>query len=282
MIDGFERFCELSPRDAALCELQPLQSGYAPVVFLFNDELLHCPPRGAGVCLLPEGAAIYAHTFCSLSPAMSLIAQKKCPAGEITVFSQGMPQALFCNGQGERIIFLNENFNECTVRGGKNILLLAGKNELCVLDRRREFFRGKATDWIFDEDSEELRADVPLKDFCGRTAHCVWRCPSGTDEAALTACDVDGGRLPPPQYILCVLLQDLLLGLGAGGLLAPDLAGDLRNLKSYFGDYVKVIPAPQYPFGAGIVSLRQRDVYEVKYFSSEVTDGKITNIKRTY
>lgn len=282
MVDGFERYCELSARDEPLCELQPPQSGYAPVVFLFNEALLRRPPRGAAVCLLHGGVAVYAHTFYRHAPDFSLIAQKKCPAGEITVFSQGMPQALFRNDADERMILLNENFSECSISGGDNFLLLAGKKELCALDSKGEFFRGKMIDYSFDEEGGTLRVRAPLGDFCGRTARCVWAYDRTSQRAVLKSCEVDEGVFPPPRFILCVLLQNLLLGIDVENLLSPELYAAQKELKGYFGRYVKVVISPQYPFGAGMVCPKDKDLYELKYFSAEVENGKIVNVKREY
>lgn len=281
-IDGFERFCELSARDEPLCELQPPESGFLPVVFLFNEELLRRPPRGASVCILPDGVAVYAHTFYRHAPSFTLIAQKNCPAGEITVFSQGIPQALFRGEKGERTIPLSEDFSTCSVYGGKHTVLLAGKNELCALDRNGEFFRGEGKSEGFDEERDELRVVAPLKDFCGRTAKCTWEYDEARGESVLKSCEVSEGKLPPPQFMLCVLAQNLLLGLNVRDLLSDELFAAQADLKDYFGEYVKVTVPPQMPFGAGMVCPKGKDIYEMKYFSADVENGKIVNIQRTY
>ena len=278
--DGFERYCELSSRDGALCEFVPLSGRHAPISFLFDDELLHTPPRGACVCLLPQGAAIYAYDFLPFFSPLMLIAHKKCPAGDVTVFSQGGVQAQISHESEEKSIALSEDFSDCEILDGEKILVFAGRLALLAMADGEIFFHGKVKDFSFD--GKELHAETPLYDLCARTLSCVWSYDEENKKIALRSCRCAQGKELPEKFLLCELLQELRFGAEISGFLSPALAGAEKNLREYFGNYVKAIPLPGAECGAGIVCRKREGIYEMKYFAAEVKNGRIENIKRIY
>ncbi|MBP5242855.1 MAG: hypothetical protein J6Z36_04100 [Clostridia bacterium] len=278
VVDGFERYCNLTPRDKPLCEFIPLNGGFSPLVFLLTENILFQPPAGVSLCILPDGIAVYAEGFPPLPAPLRLIAETALPNGKITVFSDGTPQALVEEGNSSCVFRLGEGFEECNVTVHENLVLLSGMGRVCALFYGEQFFRGEAKNCVFDKETGELSLLTPLADFCNRTADCVWSFNTG--KAVLTRCNLSPARLLPPEFILCVFLQNLLLGLPVEDLLSEELQGETENLKGYLGRYEQVIPTEKFPFGAGVVCPKAPCVYEMKYFSAELKEGKIFNVKR--
>ena len=277
--DGFERFVELSLKDSPFCELIPTDGRIAPLVFTLNENVTTHPPDGVSLYLLPDALAVYADKFIRFDPTLQLIERKDFPFCHVIVFSQGIPQALWERDGENKIILLDERFFSCTVHGFGDSVLLEGKNCLCALNGAGEaFFKGTVKNWSYDEERAELRLSTPLNDFCARTADCVWDCTGAIP--VLKSCSLSPARELPPEFILCVFLQNLLFGADVRETLSDELYSALDDLKGFFGKYESVTPTPRYPLGAGTVCRKNEKVYEIKYYRAEVENGKIVNVMR--
>ncbi len=275
--DGVERFLELSPKDRHLCEFIPLDGNFLPVVFLLNEKIAIAPPTGARVYLLENGLAIYADKFACADGALRVIEQKNLSFGSLILFTQGLPQILIERERASEVIPLNERFFESKIYEFPTAVIVASKNAVCALDGEgTPFFTGETKAWNYDGYTDELRLTTPLNDLCARTAEEVWSC----NPPLLKSRVLSARKSLPENFILCVFLQDLLLNAGAEELLSEELRPALADLKTFLGEYESVIASPQSPFTAGVVCPKGERVYEINYFSAEVENGKICNIKK--
>ncbi len=275
--DGVERFLELSPKDSPFCEFIPLDGNFLPVVFLLNEKIAASPPTGVRVYLLENGLAIYADKFACADGALRVIEQKNLSFGSLTLFTQGLPQILIEREQASQVIPLNERFFESKIYEFPTAIIVAGKNAVCAIDGEgTPFFTGETAFWNYDGYADELRLTAPLNDLCARTAEEVWSC----NPPLLKSRVLSARKALPENFILSVFLQDVLLNAEAEELLSEELRPALADLKAFLGEYKGVTVTPHSPFAAGVVCPKGERVYEVKYFSAEVENGKICNIKK--
>lgn len=268
--DGFERYADLFPRDRPFVEFLP-QNGFLPLSFFLSEDILDSPPFGVSVYRAPSFLILYAENFSSPSAKLELIASSP----SVTVFSQGLPQALLF---GKNIIDLTEAFSACKISEYGSVILLEGEGELRALYNGTEFFGGKAEEWRYDPQRKELFVKFPLCDFYGSTAECVWNCEK-EGAPVLTSAKKSAGIAPIDELILCRFLQDLSAEKDVSVFLSAELNEALPQIKNYLGKYTAVFPL-QTETEAGVVCPVKERVFELKYFSAELTEGRISNIRR--
>lgn len=85
--DGFERFAEITLKDNLFACFSPQNA--LPLGVFLNENLFFAPPEGVYVCLLRDGAAVYARSFPPRLSETRIVAQERFVADLITVFFQG-------------------------------------------------------------------------------------------------------------------------------------------------------------------------------------------------
>lgn len=277
--DGFERFTELCPRDAPFCEIIPSDGEYLPVSFILDEKITAVPPRGVSLYVLPSALAVKADKFLRADFSLRLILHENLPFGELTIFVQGEPQAIFSDGEKTEVSVLGAGFEHCALHVFEHIFVLAGEKCIYAADKTgKAFFHGKTHAWRYDENEKEFILTAPLNDFCGRLATCAWNC--ATETPVPKRCDLSAPRDLPNDFILCRLMQELSFGTDASAFLSDELCGETETLKRFFGAYERVFPAPQFQFGAGATYKKRENVYETKYYAAETKNGKICNVQR--
>jgi hypothetical protein len=265
--DGFERYVDLFPRERPFVEWTPYGNAL-PLSFALTEDILFAPPQGITLYHAKDFLVLYAKNFRFYAPLTLLAATPL-----VTVFSQGSVQALY----GNEVITLGEAFSSCNIAEYGNVILLEGSSALCALYRGQVVFNGEAEKWAFDPKRQELTVTFPLRDFCGGKATCVWLL-AGESPSLLRAEKSESGWNVP---ILCRFLQGLHTGKGIDELLSSELARSLPQLKGYLGEYSAVFPARSENTAFIACPLRS-NVFSLKYFSAEQTDGKISNLRREW
>lgn len=272
--DGFPRALSLHLSDAPIIEFTPFNSGMG-ATFRLNESFFTSPPEYVRLFFCDLFLCLYFTVVPSPLPVLKKIT---CSA-DAFVFSLGEAEVLLFNQRTEK---LGNAFDPCEVKERDSLILIEGRNVLFVADRDQTIYNGKASRYGLSEDGHTLTVIRPLCDFCRREetlrfdlAHSV---PIHSAPPPVRT------RSPRPsvteEFLLAVLLQDLLLGEDAADLLAPDLAADIETLKKYLGPYTAVYPSEK--GGAFVVCPGENQVHRLKLFSAETANEKITGLKRIF
>lgn len=267
IVDGFERTCELNPEERAFCEIKPTE--HTPVSFTFDEAFLFSPPPQIKLYYTRNGVAIYACNFVRADPAMHVIWQKKLNGILMTLYVQGTLQLSFESEKGFQLIPLPDSLQDALPTALGSGILLEGERAFAHLSREGKVLvlsEGKVL-----EKEHELRAEVPFHDAAGHTALCSWK------EGSLTACSIRARREPQPDTFALALFESVLIGADPVPYLHETLLEKAELLKEFLGKFISVVLT-----GAqdeiGLVYERKKNVYDVKYFRVELTEGKISNI----
>ena len=131
-------------------------------------------------------------------------------------------------------------------------------------------------------ENDVLSAVLPLSDSLGRFAECAWaltedacfqtsfkvrQTAAGKDEEALR------GELIPYAFF-----ESVLIGADFSELLSDELKERAQHIKAFLGDFVSVVLTDR-PNTCGLVRKKKERLFEVNYFTAEVKDGKIVDIR---
>lgn len=277
--DGFPRALSLHLSDAPIIEFTPFNSGMG-ATFRLDEAFFTSPPEYVHLFFCDLFLCLYFAVAPSPLPALKKIS---CSANAF-VFSLGEAEVFLFNRRTEK---LGNAFDPCEVKERDSLILIEGRKVLFVADRDRTIYNGKASRYDLSEDGRTLTVVRPLCDFCRRKETLRFDLtPSNltSSDLPLSAPSPVRTRSPRPnaaeEFLLAVLLQDLLLGEDVADLLTPDLAADIETLKKYLGPYTAVHPSEK--GAAFVVCPSENQVHRLKLFSAESADGKISGLKRIF
>jgi hypothetical protein len=265
--DGFERTCELDPKDRVFCELKP--SGRVPVSFFFDEAFLISPPPQIKLYFFAGGVAVYAGDYVRSDASLEVVWQKRLGGTLLTLCMQGKLQLNFENETGFRMIPLPETFygsTACALRDGflleceTGFALLSHDGKILLLSEGR----------ILEKESV-LKAEVPFHDSMRHTAVCAW------EDGRLTECTIRTAQEPTEATFALALFESVLIGADCLPFLHPSLAEKADALREFLGGFESVV-LTQERDKVGLVYRRKERVYDVRYFRVSTEDGKISNI----
>ena len=134
--DGFERFAEITLKDNLFACFSPQNA--LPLGVFLNENLFFAPPEGVYVCLLRDGAAVYARSFPPRLSETRIVAQERFVADLITVFFQGSLFISLETSAGFYISPLPLRYENATISKHGELYFVEGKNALCIFNARSE------------------------------------------------------------------------------------------------------------------------------------------------
>ena len=266
-VDGFERTCELDPRDEVFCELKAADC--ISVCFRFDEAFLNNPPPQIRLYYTEGAVAVYACDFLRADQSMRVLSQARCGDARFTLLRQWRLQLEFSRGNGMKLHALPdylENAAPCSV--GREFLLESEKG-FAILSHEGEILTMNEGRVI--EKTNAVKAEIDFHDCQGHTAACTW------EGGAMTACSIRSRTEPTEATFALALFESVLIGADALPFLSDALAQKASVLKEFLGDFVSVVLSDR-PDRVGLVYRRKERIFDVRYFTVAVKDGKIENI----
>lgn len=278
--DKFERFAELSLKDNLFVRFTPENA--LPIGFFITESLSTTPPAGCEVYILKDALAIYARDFPPADLSLKLVAQQRFDDLLATVYVQGAVQLSLESPAGFFNATLPPSFASCKLSFQSDLLFLQTEDRLmiyakdgtCLLDER--FLQFSVTE-------NTLNATLPLSDHRNSVAECTWQLTENGCQR--TECIVrtpkrDGEKDFPDELIAYIFFESVLIGSNFDDILSDELLPEKDKIVEFLGDFESVIQTEE-PTTCGLLRKKAERLYEATYFTVEITDGKITDIRRS-
>lgn len=279
LVDGFERFAELSLKERLFLRFTP--EGALPISFFLTENIRFSPPDGVRVYLLPDGIAIYACEFPPTDFTLRVLAQKQETGVTATVFRQGALQLSLESPSGLFLSPLSKRFEPCSLAFHEGLLFIEGQNALAV-------YSANGT-CVFDEnvlcyrvENGELSVTVPLSEALGRFAECTYALSeSGVARTAFTLRARSNGdeAKTRDELLPYAFFESVLIGANYAETLCDELADKAEQIGSFLGDF-KAVTLTANPNVCGLVYEKGERLYEVVYYTVKVENGKIKDITK--
>lgn len=274
--DSFERFAEVCLSDKIYAEFSP--EGGLPIGFFITEKLRETPPEGCEVYLLRDGIAVYARDFQKRDFSLRPIAQAREGNSLATVFWQGALQLTIESTKGFFNATLPPSFDPCTLSFHGDFLLIEGKNILALysLTCKRLLLEHITA---FSLTDNTLNATLPLSDRLGSSAKCVWEL---TEERCVlkefTLLQAGVRNEPSDELLAYAFFESLLIGGDFTAFLSDELIPDAENIRAFLGEFIAVTLTNEVKV-CGLVRRKKEGLFEVDYFSVEIENGKIIDVK---
>ena len=283
LTDRFERFAELSLKDGLYISFMPENA--QPLGFFLTENIRFQPPIGFEVYLLKDGVAVYARDFPPSDFVLKTIAQARFDDLLCTLFSQGVPQISIQSSDGFFTAPLSPVFDETTtITTHKGLLFISTNTHLAVYTRKAEevFFEEVLS---FQVEKDELVATLPLSDLFSRTAECRYaltqtsctRTSLTLRQTRTSRGETDKNKIAQ-ELLPYAFFESVLFGGEYKSMLSNELAKKADDLREFLGDFLSVT-LTQNPNVCGLVRQKAERLFEVSYFTVEIENGKIADIK---
>ena len=288
-----EKFADIM-QERLLAEFLPADGDLYPLSFVLEESFFARPPRCCKVYRYDCGADVFAVRFSPREGGMRVLAQEHAGDTLVTVFAAGGQVQATLDGKGgnalaalpqaeeygaEELAVGGQPFTaiRCRQKNGTRLLLFAGGT--CAFDEEVSAFEG----------GEQLTVRRSLADIAGHTVVRRLRAEGNalieTDRTVQAREGFDPNALPE-SLLPFALFEEI----AAGGDPAPYLAPALREraplLKDYLGDFCAVT-VPREIFylthgqinAAGLVYKKAENLFDIKFFTADLADGKATNVR---
>ncbi len=274
--DRFERFAEVSLSDKVYAKFSP--EGAAPIGFFITDSLSSAPPEGCEVYLLADGIAVYAYDFPPTDFTLRLIDQKRQEGLLITAFCQGKPQLSVEGPQGFFTATLPPSLASCSIKTQGDFILLRSEKSLGIYTTScKRVFLEEVLEYSLEKN--ELNATMPLSDSLRRVAKCRYRLAD--ERCILTECTLQQSAEQdtlPEGLLAYAFFESVLLKADYLPFLCEDLQKDAPRVVEFLGDYISVTLTKD-PNICGLVYKKAERVFTVEYFTVQIENGKITDVR---
>ncbi len=280
--DGFERFAEVSLKDKLFVRFAPENA--LPVSFFLTENIRFQPPTGCDIYLLKDGIAVYAHGFAPLDHTLRAVAQREENGCVATVFQQGEIELSLQSPKGFFVAHLPPSFASCDISFESGLILLRAPDMLAVFTQTGEkLFLEKVLS--HEVANGFLKAVLPLSDSLGRIAECTYTLTENDcvrtgfvlKQAQTKNGDADKEKIRD-ELIPYAFFESVLIGAEYADFLASELRPKARDIRSFLGDFIAVT-VTQDPCVCGLVRKKKERLFEVDYFSVELKEGKIMDVK---
>lgn len=280
--DRFERFAEVSLKDNLFLTFTPENA--LPLSFFLTENIRFSPPEGVDVYLLPSAIALYARDFPPRDATLNVISQKRFDDALVTVFSQGRIQ---CTVQTQDNFFtapLPPSFAHCELSRSKDFYLLRSPAQLAVFHKNGNRLLLE-TVLDYELNGDELTATLPLSDSRNRLALCKWHL---SDTAATletftlrqthdSAGERNEARIAD-ELTAFAFFESVLLGAPYTPFLSDSLVENADQIKDFLGNF-QAVTLTSLPNVCGLVYQKGERLFEVKYFTLQIENGKIVDVQ---
>ena len=282
LTDRFERFAEVNLADNVFAKFTP--QGALPLGVFLCEELLSSPPVGFEVYLLKDGFALFAKEFPPSDFTLTPIAQERFGENLITVFRQSIFQLSIQTAEGFFISTLPPSFASCKLSFHADLFFIEGQNHLAIYTKW-----GKCVflEQIlgFDVQENTLNATLPLSDSLGRVANITYSLnKNGCTQTKFILQQnraIDGDTEPQKiaeELLPYAFFESILIGAEYTAFLSEELAPQAEKLKTFLGEF-KAVTLTKDPKVCGLVRKKSFRVFSLDYYTVEVENNKIIDIK---
>ena len=276
--DKFQRFAEIHLADRIFAQFSP--EGALPIGFFITESLPFSPPDGCEVYRLKDGIAVYAKDFPPANTCLLPIAQGREGNTLVTVFTQGRVQVSIESEYGFFNAYLPPSFSVCKITFPEGLILLQGENAFALFNKKGERLLQEDALSVAVEEGV-LSATLPLSDALGRTAECKWLLSK--DGCTRTACTFRQERREKDEEFLRAFLayaffESVLIGADYREFLSAELLPEAEQIVAFLGDFTAVTPTDE-PTTCGLVKKKAERLFELEYYSVEIKEGKIIDVK---
>lgn len=271
-VDGFERFAELFPANSPFVEFLPFGE-FLPLRFSLTETLFSAPPKSIDVYRSDDFIVLYAKRFSLYPKPLKLLLE----GSSYTVYFDGSIKVIL----PDKRVYETAFFEIPHTHAQDELLILQEKAEnthqkICVFFKGSLLFDGAVFHFEHDEKKETFSFVAPLKDIACRRAEFVY---SLKEQAVLTSFKVKESLPVSERFLPCDFLQRLPWDDGAKELLSDNLKEDFDALKNYLGEYAFAQPLAT-PFCVLLGERQGKNIFRLKTFQAELTNGKISDFSR--
>ncbi len=280
--DGFERFAEISLKDNLYAQFSPENA--LPIGCFLTEQLRFSPPEGFAVYLLPDGLALYARDFPPRDFHLKTLDQKREGDTLATLFLQGDLTLSIERAGNLVLVHPPRDFANAKIEYFGRFIGLekADKLALYTVEGKCVFCENVRS---FSVTEDTLTACLPLSDALGREAECIYRFTDNDcarTNITLRQARAETGATETDEIQKSLLpfafFESVLLGLDFAHMLSDELAQKSEDLRSFLGDFIAVVPT-RAPCTCGLVKQKGERLYDVRHFTVDVENGKITDIR---
>ena len=265
LIDGFERSVQLDPNDRIFAEISP--PSCIPLRFCIDQDFLFAPPPHINLYYSDGDVAVYAYGFAQEDQTLKVLLEERLGAARFTLYRQGEMYLRYENGK-THIIPLNDAFETCRLAEIRDGYLLTGSGAFLLLGRNGQVLAQSEGEVL--QQSEPLTVEIPFHDAMGHTVVSEWK------NGQLVTTSVRAKRTPTEATYALALLESVKIGVDPAPYLHEKIRHKADALKEFLGDYHSVVLSD--PQRIGLVYERRERVFDVRYFTITLEDGKISNI----
>lgn len=281
--DMFERYVDLPDGGRAFAEIIP-EGDFLPENFFIDENLLKQPPENIDIYIMESDLLVYARAFSARDASFKPLFKRRFCGNLVTLFRQG---GIFLSVEGSEygITPIYAELGEITAEeqtlAGFPVLALRSGRSLLIISHTGELvFHNEVSEATF---GDTLAVKIP---FSTCTAAYV-ECRFSYDGIKLE--QIDGRtvetRAPEPDILHFAFFESVLTRGDYARYLSDALRPKSALLREYLGDFTGVsLPtgkfAAEHPnlTAVGLVYPQKRNIYRIKYFAVEISEGKIDNI----
>ena len=272
-VDNFERFAQINLSDRVFVEFIPENA--LPITFFLTDEILRAPPRGCDVYILRDALILHARAFSPTDFSLRVIEQAQAENCAATLFIQGEVSLSIQTDKNFFIATLPPSFCSATLFFEQDFLFVKTENQLAVFNQSCNLlFMEKVLSYAFQDGV--LSVTLPLQESLGRTAECQYALTE--TECKRIRCELSAPRGEiPAEWFAFAFFESLFIGADSSEFLCDDMQSKFHDIRAFLGDFTAVLPTEE----ANCCVLfyqKQEDLFEGKYFTLSIKDGKIVDI----
>ncbi|MBQ3505384.1 MAG: hypothetical protein IJA89_01275 [Clostridia bacterium] len=277
LTDRFERFADIALTDRIFVQFSPQNA--LPNGFFLTEDIRFHSPEGVEVYLLKDGIAVYARDFTPIDFALKTHAQKRFDTLLVTLFTQGATQLSIESEHGFFVQTLPAAFSQAQIGFFCELIFIHTQNALAIFTQKGDMlFHEQILD--FNVENDELFVRIPLSDSLGRVAECTYSLSE--DACARTACVLKQARERAnvcPDGLLCfAFFESVLIGGDYAQFLSEQLQSRAQEILQFLGEFLWVVPTDK-ENECGLVRKIGERLFSLDYYTVEIQDGKITDIK---
>ncbi len=276
LTDTFERSAEIALSDKIYVQFSP--EGALPIGFFITEALPSTPPVGCEVYLVKEGLAIYAYDFPPADFTLKAIAQAREGDTLATLFLQGKLQLSIESPLGFFNATLPPSFAQAELSFQGDFVLVKSADTLGIYSKRCErLFLERVLEYELDADV--LIATLPLSDSRNRIAKSRWQLTeTGCTLTEFTLQQSTDEKATPEGLIAYAFFESVLLRGDYAAFLSDELQADAENIRAFLGNFLSVVLTEE-ETTCGLVRKKGERLFAVDYFSVEIENGKIIDVR---
>ena len=273
-------------------EICPLNEDGCAVNFILDGHFLCSPPKGVSITDLKGGYLVKFYNRYDKLP-FSILAQEKLPYAVVTVFTESSLK-LSIESQSD---FYAETFNINCTDATITPFNLSNERFIAIKLNAREvtlcvYHIGEKTKKVFCRSvfdfstSPEFTTTEKFNDIAKHIVNTVWEFNENQFKIKSVSCAKKVGfdaNCLPERLIPYAFLESFLSGDNIEEFLCENIKENADKLSSYLGDFIGIFPPPTFRDinEVGLIYSITENKYQVEYFTFELENKKIFNIKKS-